>query len=234
MTTNEITLKDVMNVAFDILEENDNINYTKKYTRKYLIKGFSQVDIPQWEWFGYSKYSHGGLTKQLNKMTNNIKPKGDRWFNFLISLTGYKLCNKCIKPKEIGEFNTDKTTKNGYRYVCKDCDKLENTQYRKNNPEKIREIQKKAYEKKKKQNPGYVKEKSANRRANKRQRIPKWLTKEEKLAIKDFYNGCPEGYHIDHIIPLNGILVSGLHVLANLQYLTIKDNLIKSNRFNII
>lgn len=48
-------------------------------------------------------------------------------------------------------------------------------------------------------------------------------------AIKAFYVKCPDGYQVDHIIPLNSDTVSGLHVLSNLQYLTPDENRLKGN-----
>lgn len=53
------------------------------------------------------------------------------------------------------------------------------------------------------------------------------ITKEEKLLIKNFYARCPDGHCVDHIIPLKK---GGKHVLSNLQYLTNKDNLKKSDK----
>ena len=76
-----------------------------------------------------------------------------------------------------------------------------------------------------------VRLKNANERANKIQRFPKWADKE---LIKEFYLNCPEGYHVDHIIPLRGRDVSGLHVIENLQYLPAKENMSKGNRYEPI
>ncbi len=69
--------------------------------------------------------------------------------------------------------------------------------------------------------------KNAKHRAAKMQRIPIWA---DLNIIKDIYKNCPEGMHVDHIIPLQGDTVSGLHVETNLQYLSAKENLSKGNR----
>lgn len=78
-----------------------------------------------------------------------------------------------------------------------------------------------------KANPSFVLEKRARRRAVALQATLKGYSKE----LKAVYKNRPEGYHVDHIIPLNHPDVCGLHVPWNLQYLTAKDNIKKSNRF---
>ncbi len=44
---------------------------------------------------------------------------------------------------------------------------------------------------------------------------------EDLSAIKLFYQNCPDGYEVDHIMPISK---GGPHSLANLQYLTISEN----------
>ena len=79
-------------------------------------------------------------------------------------------------------------------------------------------------------NPEKKRSLSAKRRAAKLQRTVGWS---DKLVIDMIYQDCPEGYHVDHIIPLQGENVSGLHVAWNLQYLTPEEKLRKGNKHDI-
>jgi len=49
----------------------------------------------------------------------------------------------------------------------------------------------------------------------------------DKDKIKQIYLNCPDGYEVDHIIPLSK---GGKHHEDNLQYLTLSENRKKNNR----
>lgn len=111
--------------------------------------------------------------------------------------------------------------------------------YRASDREKNRAYRKRYYEENKerlllyranyiKANPGFNRAAAARHRALVKQRTVSWA---DLTAIKEFYKACPEGMVVDHVVPLRGKNVCGLHVLNNLQYLTAAENGRKSNRY---
>lgn len=78
---------------------------------------------------------------------------------------------------------------------------------------------------------------SANARAKMLGRMPAWA---DKKAIRAFFeeaqrltwaSGIP--HHVDHQVPMQGELVSGLHVPNNLQILTGSENSKKRNHYEV-
>ena len=76
----------------------------------------------------------------------------------------------------------------------------------------------------------------AKRRAKKLNATPHWLTEQDHKYIQALYRKAQEltkqtgiQHHVDHIHPLQGENICGLHVPENLQILTAEENLRKSN-----
>lgn len=76
---------------------------------------------------------------------------------------------------------------------------------------------------------------SAKRRQTLRRQTHAWLTPDQIAEIDAIYfeaankDGGP--WHVDHIVPINGVSVCGLHVPWNLQILLAVENMQKGNRF---
>ena len=93
------------------------------------------------------------------------------------------------------------------------------------------EATKRYYEK----NPHVRLAQNAKRRADLLQRTPSWadMKKIEEVYAEakrlESLDGIPR--HVDHIIPLCGKTVSGLHIHTNLQILFAEENQKKSNKF---
>ena len=127
--------------------------------------------------------------------------------------------------------------------------------YREKHPEKVKAQRKEYYErnrakelennrKYKEANPEKVKAlkavDAAKQRVSKAQRFLPWLSNQQKEEIKDWYYAAQElskifpwKLHVDHIVPLRGSNVSGLHVPWNLQLLPAKVNYRKRNSWEI-
>lgn len=121
-------------------------------------------------------------------------------------------CMECLRLKSASWYKSNANKHKAY-----------SINWRKNNPEKTNQIYARYRAR-------FGNARSAKYRASKLQATPKWLTLDQLEQIKRFYRLCPRHMHVDHIIPLQGKNVCGLHVPWNLQYLLIKDNLQKSNR----
>lgn len=157
-----------------------------------------------------------------------------------------KTCSKC-KSSENG-FYADKNAAGGFRTICKVCDKLKASIWNSINKESHANHQKEYREQNRKEvnsqrykyvqlNKDKINALSAKRRAFKMNATPTWLTADHLEDIKVFYTQAKKleridgvRRHIDHIVPLQGETVSGLHVPWNLQILTEEENLKKSNK----
>jgi len=92
----------------------------------------------------------------------------------------------------------------------------------------------------KKANPGKVIANTTKRKKHIKLRTPKWLTAVDFERIQNEYTLAAlltkitkTPWEVDHIIPLLGKTVSGLHVPSNLRAIPKSDNLAKSNKVEV-
>ncbi len=145
-------------------------------------------------------------------------------------------CVACavLRSKEWSKNNRElhneqtKLSKQRRRSTCRETDRL----YRIRTKEQRAEYKRKYYE----QNLWRYNAWVAQRRARKLQATPPWLTKEHIEEMRQIYRLSQEKtktegtrYHVDHIVPLQGENVCGLHVPWNLQVITATENIVKHN-----
>lgn len=101
------------------------------------------------------------------------------------------------------------------------------------NPDKFRKRSREFYYKK----PEVYKENARLRDKRRKEATPPWLTKDQKQTILRIYWWSKElskgstTYNVDHIVPLQGEEICGLHVPWNLQILTETENKSKGNSY---
>ena len=133
----------------------------------------------------------------------------------------FKSCSECWEIKNLKEFGRYQPWEGRlyFRSTCKACDAQRSRIYDSQYPEK-------------------AVERGVRRRNTKHKATPLWLSKSDKKDIGKIYKECRARnkeagyikYHVDHIIPLQGTDVCGLHVPWNLQIITARENLAKSNK----
>lgn len=168
-----------------------------------------------------------------------------------------KQCKRCLETKDESEFYTDKNRKSGLVAQCKLCYSLRNEssyKQRRVDPEyaakECARVQQWRIENSEKYRQGYTNYYKRNAKAiytrlkfikcARNNRNPEWLSDEDKWIITEIYRLADQrtevlGYkwEVDHIIPLKGKQVSGLHVPANLQVVPAEYNRSKGNKFQI-
>jgi hypothetical protein len=138
-----------------------------------------------------------------------------------------RYCRVCSETKCTSLMVKSKAFKCGVDTICLNCSRNRVKFWREANKDKKALSQKRYVQ----NHRNTVNAKKRKYELTKRNRVPAWS---DINKIKEFYNNCPEGFHVDHIVPLQGDLVSGFHVLENLQYLPAKDNLSKGNKWTIM
>ena len=105
---------------------------------------------------------------------------------------------------------------------------MKSAEWQQVNPERVRENRKRCYDKNRSSQILRVR-----KRAGRIKQGALWTTPAEQAEIDGLYLFCKAfpKFEVDHVVPLNGELVSGLHVLGNLQVLSRTQNRSKGNKF---
>jgi hypothetical protein len=138
--------------------------------------------------------------------------------------------------KEWYERNKELTKERARAWHAANPEKVveKNLKYKSKNKTKTSEYNKQWWFKNKNKRAAY----EAKRRATLLQRTPEWLTDTDLWVIEEAYhlaqlrtNLFNFPWHVDHIIPLQGKNVSGLHVPSNLRVIPGSENVKKSNKY---
>lgn len=185
------------------------------------------------------------LQKTCNKCKQG-KPVSDFYANKRMKDGLNTFCIQCHKKDNIErktKNRADETFKQSER-AYKKTYRMENNaehvaymvQWRKNNQDHTQQYSKK-YRTKNKAFVNFLYQKRKIALAN---RTPAWLLEDDFWVIKEAYLLAEERtrlfgfpWHVDHIVPLRGKNVSGLHVPYNLQVIPAVENMQKTNRYEV-
>ncbi len=192
-----------------------------------LATAFLDYHTPTYKLLGESSSTLSAKLKRLFKDNLVNKPRSMTVDSYFLLEYGYKFCGSCKELKNTDNFYACRYNATGKQSECIFCIKTRNQKSYNNDS---------TYSKNKssiwrKENRGAYNALMAKRRASKLNATPKWLSVEQLRQIQLLYiEAKNKGMVVDHIIPLQGTNVCGLHVPWNLQLLSAKENLSKSNK----
>lgn len=139
------------------------------------------------------------------------------------------------RVKEWRAANPEKKLEQDRRYAERHPEKLvaKTQRWRAKNPQSAADSSRKTRQK----HAARVLANKAKYRAAKLQATPQWLNKGHWFEIgcvylyRDALKQIGLDYHVDHVVPLQGKKVSGLHVPENLQVLPADMNRLKNNHY---
>ena len=151
------------------------------------------------------------------------------------------VCKDCTKERQrrYHQRTRDKRLEAQKKYYSnnKDYFSAKNKKYRDENGESLREYNRQYSKEHYQKNKDYYIRKSRVRDGIKREATPDWLSDPHRAHIRRTYklrdiisDATGIEYHVDHIVPLRGKNVCGLHVPWNLRVITAEENLSKSNQ----
>ena len=160
-----------------------------------------------------------------------------------------KKCSKCKEVKSFDEYSKNKSRPDGRNCYCRPCMRAYKSMrdqrpsvkearraYQRSSYKDNPEASRKRADKWKSKNKDRLMFHNNKRRAARLKRTPSWANEQLIAAYYKEAKRLQEltgiEFHVDHIVPLQGELVSGLHVENNLQLLMAHENLGKSNKFD--
>lgn len=234
---NKIALEDIINAITDMSQTPDKHLCIPSNTCSYYIKKVfynilkdkpRSVGVQKYllNTYGYQKCFRCNLILSLDYYNK----KADRW-NLLDNE-----CRNCANSR-CKTYRIDNLEKELHRdsiYKSKNKSILaekRKERYRENPDKEINKVREWQILNKDKVNAA-----QAKRRASKLFATPRWLVLEHFETIASFYSEAKNieqqtgiKHHVDHIVPLQGKYVCGLHVPWNLQIVTMEYNMAKSN-----
>jgi hypothetical protein len=153
-----------------------------------------------------------------------------------------KVCSRCKATRELCEFAESKQKRDGLYSYCKECARQYQAAYRAANRDSINKWRAENADAMRRLNRAWRQENAGRRNAanalryaRQKRAVPLWANAQAISAIyqraADLSAATGIAYEVDHIVPLQGEVVCGLHCEANLQVITQRENAAKRNRY---